>query len=116
MWGILKMNDFTKEELYDLQSWGDAYTSYDADSDIYKMHEPLLTKIQSMIDNYCENEKKLIFPKDIINMYQMLLRYCDGHDIRTEINESLEDRMSNETTEALSATSRPRVLASPKKE
>lgn len=50
------MNDFTKEELYDLQSWGDAYTAFDIENDIYKMHEPLLTKIQSMIDNYCEHE------------------------------------------------------------
>lgn len=50
------MNDFTKEELYDLQSWGDAYTSYDVDSEVYAMHAPLLNKIQSMIDNYCEHQ------------------------------------------------------------
>jgi hypothetical protein len=59
------MNDFTKEELYDLQSWGDAYTSYDLESDIYKIHEPLLTKIQSMIDNYCDDGddiKESIYP------------------------------------------------------
>lgn len=52
------MNDFTKEELYDLQSWGDAYTAFDIENDIYKMHEPLLTKIQSMIVNYCEHDSK----------------------------------------------------------
>ena len=49
------MNDFTKEELYDLLSWGDSYVYYDLESDIYKMHEPLLTKLQSLIDNYCEH-------------------------------------------------------------
>ncbi len=53
------MNDFTKEELYDLQSWGDAYTSFDLDSDAYKMFQPLLNKIQSMIDNYCIHEKRV---------------------------------------------------------
>jgi len=50
------MNEFTKEELYDLQSWGDAYTSYDVESDVYAMHAPLLNKIQSLIDNYCEHK------------------------------------------------------------
>ncbi len=49
------MNDFTKEELYDLIDWADAYTSYE-EGDIYKMHEKLIKKIQAMIDNYCEHE------------------------------------------------------------
>lgn len=58
MRGVLQMNDFTRDELCDLQSWGDAYTSFDSESDIYKMHEQLLNKIQSLLDNYCDNKKE----------------------------------------------------------
>jgi uncharacterized protein with PIN domain len=43
------MNDFTKEELYDLQSVCDV------------CNNPLMLKIQSMIDNYCEHKNKQFY-------------------------------------------------------
>ena len=53
------MNDFTKEELEDLATWGDAYTEFGC-SWVEKMHRPLIDKIQRMIENYdtpeCQHE------------------------------------------------------------
>lgn len=51
------MNDFTKEELEDILSWGDVYNEF-GQSFAYELNKPLLDKIQSMIDNYCEHEWK----------------------------------------------------------
>lgn len=49
------MNDFTKEELENLVSWGEVYTEFGISwSD--KNHRPLINKIKSMIDNYCDHE------------------------------------------------------------
>lgn len=50
------MTNFTKEELESLSSWGDVYTEFGM-SWTYKMHKPLLDKLQFMIENYCEHEK-----------------------------------------------------------
>ncbi len=49
------MNDFTKEELKDIINWGDVYTEF-GNSWTNKVHRPLIEKIQSMIDKYCEHE------------------------------------------------------------
>jgi len=49
------MTDFTKYELENLLSWGNVYTDFGT-SWTFLFHEPLLEKIQSMIDNYCEHE------------------------------------------------------------
>lgn len=50
------MNDFTKEELESMANWGEVYTEFGQDwTD--KLHRPLIDKIQSMIDNYCEHEE-----------------------------------------------------------
>jgi hypothetical protein len=59
--------------------------------------------------------KKLILPDNLIELHQMFLRYCQGDDIRTEINESLEDRMSNEGNEELPNTSSKGMLERSKK-
>lgn len=48
------MNDFTKEELEDLHCWGEVYTEF-GQSWTYPLLKPLMDKIQSMIDNYCEH-------------------------------------------------------------
>ncbi len=48
------MNDFTKEELEDILSWGNVYCDFGA-SFVYEVHKPLIDKIQSMIDTYCEH-------------------------------------------------------------
>mgnify|MGYP007100071096 CR=1 FL=1 len=46
------MNDFTKEELDEIKGWAD----YSVGSGLcHTETEPLYTKIQSMIDNYCEH-------------------------------------------------------------
>lgn len=48
------MNEFTKEELEIIAECVDAdfyHTNWSK-----SMYEPLITKIQSMIDNYCEHE------------------------------------------------------------
>jgi hypothetical protein len=50
------MNDFTKEELEDLLVWSDIYTEFRT-CWTTKFHMPLINKIQSMIDNYCDHEK-----------------------------------------------------------
>lgn len=47
------MNDFTKEELYSLESTIKNMRLY---SGIDLWDEELLIKIQSLIDNYCEHE------------------------------------------------------------
>ena len=49
------MNEFTKEELEDLLIWGEVYTDF-GNSWTDKIQRPLLDKIQSMIDNYCEHD------------------------------------------------------------
>jgi hypothetical protein len=51
------MNNFTKEELESILNWGDVYCEFGA-SWSYKVHKPLIDKIQSMIDSYCEHECK----------------------------------------------------------
>ncbi len=48
------MNDFTKEELEDLIFCVKDHTGYQGDS----IHENLLKKLQSMIDNYCEHQEQ----------------------------------------------------------
>ncbi len=49
------MNDFTKEELEDIREYiGDAYRSNPTHPRIYLT---LASKIQWMIDNYCEHKK-----------------------------------------------------------
>lgn len=48
------MNDFTKDELEKLLSWADVYTEFGR-SWTTKLQMPLIDKIQSMIDNYCEH-------------------------------------------------------------
>ena len=50
------MNDFTKDELKDILSWADVYTVFGS-SWTTKLHLPLIDKIQTMIENYCEHEK-----------------------------------------------------------
>lgn len=45
------MNDLTKDELEDLLFCVKDHTGYQGDS----IHENLIVKIQSMIDNYCEH-------------------------------------------------------------
>ena len=49
------MNEFTKEELESILNWGDVYCEFGA-SWMYKAHKPLMDKLQSMIDNYCDHE------------------------------------------------------------
>jgi len=48
------INGFTKEELKDILSWGEAYTEF-GQSWVTKLQEPLLNKIQSMIEIYCDH-------------------------------------------------------------
>ena len=51
-YGVLEMNDFTKEELEEIVEsfdWIESETSWD-------WKHPLRNKIQSMIDNYCDHE------------------------------------------------------------
>ena len=49
------MNDFTKEELEEMKGWAD----YSVGSGLcYREAEPLYTKLQSMIDNYCEHKNQ----------------------------------------------------------
>lgn len=43
------MNDFTREELEDILSWGQVYTEF-GNCWTYRLHEPLLNKIKKMID------------------------------------------------------------------
>lgn len=50
------MNEFTKDELETMANWGDCYTDFGCGwTD--KIHRPLINKLQSLIDNYCEHEK-----------------------------------------------------------
>lgn len=59
------MNDFTREELENFVSWGEVYTEF-GNSWTDKIHRPLIDKIQSMIDNYCEHER--LSPTEALNM------------------------------------------------
>ncbi len=47
------MNEFTKEELYSLESTIKTVRAY---TDIELWDEELLIKIQSLIENYCEHK------------------------------------------------------------
>ncbi len=48
------MNDFTKDELESIWNWGDVYCW---DSHVSEtVYRPLLDKLQSLIENYCEHE------------------------------------------------------------
>ena len=47
------MNDFTKDELSNLRSCLDVCISDDGED------KPLMDKLKSMIDNYCEHESKI---------------------------------------------------------
>lgn len=49
------MNDFTKEDLEDMRTWGECFTEF-GNSGVDKFQRHILDKIQSMIDNYCEHE------------------------------------------------------------
>jgi len=49
------VNDFTQNELEQLISWGNVYTDFGR-SWTNKLNRPLIEKIQSMIENYCEHE------------------------------------------------------------
>lgn len=48
------MNDFTKEELKELLKW--KYEDCYKNPCDQKIIDPLINKIQSIIDNYCEHE------------------------------------------------------------
>lgn len=50
------MNDFTKEELKSILDWANVYCE-SGGSWSYEVHKPLIIKIMSMIDNYCEHEE-----------------------------------------------------------
>lgn len=50
------MNDFTKEDLESIANWGEVYTEF-GNSWADKTERPLINKIKSMVDNYCEHEK-----------------------------------------------------------
>lgn len=52
------MNDFTKEELQDLECWLRVTRKQDITLPSDKNKEYILDKLQSMIDNYCEHEKE----------------------------------------------------------
>ena len=54
--------------------------------------------------------KKIIEPNNLIELHQMFLRYCQGDDIRTEIQIPLSDRMSDERITELPETSSSGVL------
>ena len=49
------MNDFTKDELESIKSWGEVYTEF-GNSWTDKINRALIDKIQSLIDNYCEHK------------------------------------------------------------
>ena len=49
------MNDLTKEEIESILDWGNVYVEF-GHSFTYKLHKPLIDKISSMIENYCEHE------------------------------------------------------------
>jgi len=62
-----EMNDFTKEELEDLVSWGNVYTEF-GHSWTDRMHRPLIEKLQSLIDNYCNQNEHRYSPTDALNV------------------------------------------------
>ncbi len=47
-------NDFTKEELWEIYSWGAIHGPYKYMSELGKI--PLLDKVKRMIDHYCEHD------------------------------------------------------------
>ncbi len=49
------MINFTKKELESILNWGNVYTEFGM-SWTYKMHKPLMDKIEAMIENYCDND------------------------------------------------------------
>ena len=49
------INSFTKEELKTILSWAGVYCEFGA-CWTYKLHKPLIDKIQSMIDSYHEQQ------------------------------------------------------------
>jgi flagellar motor component MotA len=53
------MNDFTKEELESILYYALVYTEFGT-CWTYKLHEPLMNKIQSMIDDYTEIKIPLV--------------------------------------------------------
>jgi hypothetical protein len=59
------MNEFTKEELQAMENWGEVYTEF-GNSWVDKIHRPLISKIQSLIDNY---------PKPVPENFIDILKY-----------------------------------------
>ncbi len=51
----LEINDFTKEELETILNWAEVYGDF-GQSWVAIQLKPLMDKIQSMIDNYCEHK------------------------------------------------------------
>lgn len=51
------MNDFTKEELQQIQAWA----TTDIDLSPSELEVNLFDKIQSLIDNYCEHSQHLYY-------------------------------------------------------
>jgi hypothetical protein len=49
------VKDFTKDELEDILNWADVYIEFGT-SWTFEDNKPLIDKIQSMIDNYCEHD------------------------------------------------------------
>ena len=49
------MNDLTKKQHKDIMSWANVYTEF-GQSWTYKLHKPLMDKVLSLIDNYCEHD------------------------------------------------------------
>jgi len=61
-------NNFTKEELESILNYCDVYSEFGA-SWTYKCIKPLMDKIQSMIDNYCEHlNTSTINPGDTVKI------------------------------------------------
>ena len=63
------MNDFTKDELQDLKFCVTDHTRYQGDS----IHDILASKLQAMIDNYCDHDLKSVSDVD----YVVVCRKCD---------------------------------------
>jgi hypothetical protein len=49
------MSDFKREELQSMLQWANVYCNF-GHCWSYKLHKPLIDKIQLMIDNSCEPE------------------------------------------------------------
>lgn len=54
---------FMKAELETIHNWGDVYCEF-GQSWTYGAEKPLIDKIQSMIDNYCEHEPSDKYPNE----------------------------------------------------